>query len=264
MAFENEYLFDAMKINRTKRSIDNLKIRVGGAHADDEAIEAGLSIVKDACNAQMALFWFYDRFGDEKICAQKVLGAQQEITMALDFGEGVPGGTIEKQKPLLVTDCRRDLKWAGRADQRLALPADSMIAVPLVIGTIGFGCIQLVNKLHDTGFDRDDLELAQRLAVEFGTLLESREFLRPFVVYAGRAVEDTTGFEAVFCAPTKAEMNRLVRRTNCFQYLERSEKAKVLAAASEMYDCFEAALNRYEYGDTQANRGFSLFARRKK
>lgn len=246
MGFEMESMWDAMKQAHYKRTLEDLQQAIDGAVNPTQAMENALNQVADAMHAEAGTFWFYDRFGDDLIHPTAVYGGGNLDGITLMPGEGLAGKVIETGEEDIIADCQQDPRWAGKADKKTGFITKSMICVPLGIEELTFGSIQIINKKDGLPFDEVDLAFAVKLAEAAAGMLAGHELLRGYIVYTGRNLEDTTTFESIVCAPTKKEMRRLLGKTNCYQLLNRQEKAKADSLAEEMYEIFEKALARKE------------------
>lgn len=78
----------------------------------------------------------------------------------LPAGQGIAGAVVLTRKPEIVLDVRRDSRFYSMVDETTGFKTRSMVCVPLVLesGRV-MGVIQILNKVSDREFTRDDLDL---------------------------------------------------------------------------------------------------------
>ena len=186
MGYESTELWLAMKQTKYKRTLAFLKQILRKANGDmDEAVRVTLDTVCDAVHAEAGTFWFYSRFGDGMIHPRAQFGGKPMTGLFLAPGEGIAGQVIEKAKPVLISDCRKDSRWAGRMDEKTGFSTKSMMCVPLYTeDNNSFGCIQLINKTDGSLFDEEDLKLVEALSEEIST-----DFINLNLISDGKTVD---------------------------------------------------------------------------
>ena len=187
MGYESTEMWLAMKQTKYKRTLEFLHNVLKQARGDmNEAVKLALDTVCDAVHAEAGTFWFYSRFGDGMIHPRAQFGGKPLEGFFLAQGEGIAGQVIEKCESMLVSDCRKDPRWAERMDAKTGFITKSMICVPLLYeDNKSFGCIQLINRKDDALFDEKDLELVEALASEI-----SVGFVNLNLLSDGKTVED--------------------------------------------------------------------------
>ncbi|MHB1125625.1 MAG: HD domain-containing phosphohydrolase [Bacillota bacterium] len=93
--------------------------------------------------------------------------------LRLKPGEGLAGQVVQQDEPRLVADVRNDPAWASRFDQSTGFITRSILCVPLRARREVIGCLQLINKMPDSLFDEDDLEISLAFAGHAAIALEN-------------------------------------------------------------------------------------------
>lgn len=131
----------------------------------EEALRVSLGEVVRAIDAQAGTIWFYNKEGDGRIHPSFWIGGADMTGMSLAAGEGIAGAVVEEGKTVVVKDCQKDPRWAGRFDAKTGFMTKSMICVPLLNKYEVIGCIQIINKKDGTLYDDADVELCENLAM---------------------------------------------------------------------------------------------------
>lgn len=78
----------------------------------------------------------------------------------LPAGQGIAGAVASSRQPEIVMDVRRDARFFSLVDETTGFRTRSMVCVPLVLeGGRVMGVLQVLNKVSDREFTRDDLDL---------------------------------------------------------------------------------------------------------
>jgi len=133
-------------------------------------MNAVLNIVARAVRAEAGTLWLYSRAGDGRIHPRAQYGGSNLGGFSLVPGEGVAGSVIRTGEGTMIEDCQKDGRWSGKVDAGTGFVTRSMICVPLLNGSTGFGCIQLINKTDGCPFDEKDMRFMNTLAGETAAL----------------------------------------------------------------------------------------------
>lgn len=238
MSMEMESMWGAMKSVHYQRVVSQLERSLKNTTKLKDALTAALDTVVAAVHAQAGTFWYYDRYGDGRIHPEAVYGGGDLSGVSLLPGEGIAGQVVDSGKPVIVADCKADPRWAGKVDAKTGFRTESMICVPVTLGTQTFGSIQIINKTDSTCFDEKELEFAQRLAGAAAELLYRQGVLDGVEAEeaGGRASQIT--FMQVFGAESSREMEHQLRSVEEFAALRVSEQEEVLRLARELQKYF--------------------------
>ncbi len=179
MSTENERTKE-IRYKETLATLEDIMSKSTNAYSTMAQV---LDAVVDAVNAEAGTLWYYDRFNIGNIFPRATSGRVLLDMTSLDLGEGVAGSVIETGTPVIVPDCQKDPRWAGRVDAKTGFTTKSMICVPLTVKKAVFGCIQIINKKDDSAYDEDDLELVTKLSQGLSALflrygLLSKEWMK--------------------------------------------------------------------------------------
>lgn len=150
-----------------KNTIQELKnILQNSDGSMEHAIELSLNMVCHDVKAEAGTFWFYSKYGDGLIHPRAQFGGKEIKNLHLEPGEGIAGQVVQSGRPTVVTNCQSDPRWASKVDNNTGFVTKSMICIPLRSSNEVFGCIQLINKVNDSLFDMEDMELVTVLGEE--------------------------------------------------------------------------------------------------
>ena len=94
----------------------------------------------------------------------------------LPKGTGIAGWVVEHCEPEVILDVRRDTRFYAQVDETFGVTTRSMVAVPVSLdnGRV-LGVIEILNKLSDREFTRDDLDLMLIVAQLAATAMRRAE-----------------------------------------------------------------------------------------
>ena len=166
---EMNELWLAMKTTKYNSVFNEIKDSFYQFTVLDDTLDKGLKLIVNAMHAEVGTFWFYDFYNTDRIIAKASSNDFDMSNISLAIGEGVAGSVIADGQAMMVSDCQKDKRWAGRVDEKTKFSTKSMICTPLYApnSSVAFGCIQILNKVDGTLFDGADLDFANALAKEF-------------------------------------------------------------------------------------------------
>lgn len=135
------------------------------AESLEGALRTSLGEVVKAVGAEAGTIWFYNSSGDNRIYPSFWIGGADLTGMSLAFGEGIAGTVVREGKSVVIKDCQKDERWAGRFDETTGFHTKSMVCVPLVNKYEVIGCIQIINKKDGSLYTDDDVNLCENLAM---------------------------------------------------------------------------------------------------
>ena len=135
------------------------------AESLEGALRTSLGEVVKAVGAEAGTIWFYNSSGDNRIYPSFWIGGADLTGMSLAFGEGIAGTVVREGKSVVIKDCQKDERWAGRFDETTGFQTKSMVCVPLVNKYEVIGCIQIINKKDGSLYTDDDVNLCENLAM---------------------------------------------------------------------------------------------------
>ncbi|MFI3313383.1 MAG: GAF domain-containing protein [Eubacteriales bacterium] len=240
MRAEIENMWDAVKDLHYNRTLQSLRANMRNAQDLQEGLTISLDLMVTASHAVGGTFWVYDKYRDGRIRPKAVYGGADLGGITLMPGEGIAGQVIQQGNAVIVEDCQKDPRWAGRVDGQTGFKTESMICVPLQVEDTIFGCIQIINKTGNVLFDESDLQFAKGFAEYASGLFQENGFLEEYragqALERGRSLEST--FMQIFGAQSAREMEVHLRRVEDFSRLRASEQREVLDLAKQMYVYF--------------------------
>lgn len=236
-------MWDALKDAKYRRTLEELSAVLDEKRSDfDAAMQGVLNIVSTAMHAEAGTLWQFSQ-GDGLIRPKASYGGSDLADFYLLPGEGVAGKVIQDAAPMMISDCQKDKRWAGKVDQNTGFCTRSMLCVPLcAAGGRVFGCIQLINKTDGVLFDQKDMRFAVELAAvaaqrceEYGVTGEGEE----------KDVQADPLFSRVFFAQSAREMEAAIREIPAFSSLGVKDQEEMLERAAAIWRIF-AQRRRHE------------------
>ena len=149
--------------------------RALGAIQDlDETLDLVLEEAMAVVGAEAGTLWFWDE--EEQVLRARVVrgpAARQLKGRTLAAGEGLAGAVLASNRPELVSDARRDPRWAGRFDAATGFVTRSVLVLPLRGREGPVGVLQFVNKTDGGLFGEEDLETGLAFAGPAAVVIEN-------------------------------------------------------------------------------------------
>jgi PAS domain S-box-containing protein len=160
----------------------------------------------DVTGGELAIY--DDKNGELVIAASYNVGVDT-TGIRLKMGEGAMGTVAQTQQPLIILSYH---EWAGRSEKYSAVPVNSVVAAPLLVGQRLVGAIAIVHVDPARKFGTDDLRLLNlftpqaAIAIEGARLYEEanrqREYFRSLLNNSPVAiVELTPAYKVAACNP---------------------------------------------------------------
>src|SRR4029450_4492881 len=94
------------------------------------------------------------------------VGDRADLLIGEEFDSelGIAGKVARTGEAVLVTDVRKDKSFFKGIDDKSSFTTRGMVAAPLVIKKRVIGVVEVLNKIGQDNFTRDDLELIQVFA----------------------------------------------------------------------------------------------------
>ncbi len=240
MREEMENMWQAMKGSHYQRVIDQLTVSIREQSSLEDAFEAALGAVVKAIHAETGTLWFFDRFQTGRIYPKAVYNGSDLAGVSLAPGEGIAGQVIGNGKSVIIKDCQKDSRWAGRVDAKTGFITRSMICVPLVLGKMSIGSIQIINNRRGQLFDEKDLSFTEHLAEEIVQLLKEQGLLEEYLKDAPKdmtAPIDYT-FRQLFVESSARDMDRRIHAMPEFVALSYREQQEILQLCKQLREHF--------------------------
>ncbi len=241
MGLEMSSIWEAMKGSQYQRTMDQLDAQVSMATDLNDALTIALNRVVLVAHAVAGTCWGHDRFGDGRIRPKAVYGGANLGNISLAPGEGIAGQVIEKGKSVIIPDCQKDPRWAGKVDAKTGFQTKTMICVPLRFREYTFGCIQIINKTDDLAYDEKDLLFAENLATRASQLFERYHLLDQYAeaseIQPVQVMEEEKerSFTQLLSAETFAEVEEELLHTQRISQLSETQQKHVLRLSREIW-----------------------------
>lgn len=237
-------MWDALKESKYRRTMEELSAVLNERrNSFSAAMQGVLNIVSTAMHAEAGTLWQLSRV-DGLIRAQATYNGSDLSGIYLLPGEGIAGQVIKETTPVMISDCQKDQRWAGKVDKDTGFCTRSMLCVPLC-GTDGtaFGCIQLINKTDGSLFDERDLQFAVKLANVVAQRCEERAATAGIGAAADKREQL---FYEIFFADALDDMEERIRKIAEFSSLGVKDQNEILEHAGAIWKVFHQKRKRTE------------------
>ena len=109
----------------------------------------------------------------------EVVGETRDALMGhrISVDTGIVGRCIKTQQPILVENVQDSNQWSSSTDEYIGFHTRALMCVPLFVGELVVGAIEVVNKSSDAIFDENDLNILCAAGRLVGLALERAEHL---------------------------------------------------------------------------------------
>ncbi len=128
------------------------------------------SITKQLLNADICSIFLHNKITKElwTIVAEKT----DEIRIPED--SGIAGYSFSNNETIIINDTENEPRFTGEVDRNLGYHTRNLVAVPLQDRfNSPFGVIEVINKLDNTSFDNEDIELLNHITLFVTTTIEN-------------------------------------------------------------------------------------------
>ena len=141
----------------------------------DRVLTTVLEEVRRLLEVIAASVWLVDLETGELVCRQAV-GPKSEVVRGwrLAPGKGIAGLALLSGESMIVPDTREDEHYFKGVDKRTGIELRSIICVPLRVGEIAIGVLQVVGTEADL-FYTGDLKLVESVAAIAAVAIENAE-----------------------------------------------------------------------------------------
>ncbi len=145
----------------------------------EELLQLIMSSAAELLDARSGSLLLLDPLTNELVF--RVASAEPELVgQRMPADKGVAGQALSELKPVVITDATADGRVYREVDQAMGSATESLIAVPLSVGTKPLGVLEVMNKRTGT-FTEQDTELVVALASLAAIAIENAS------LYAGLA-----------------------------------------------------------------------------
>ncbi len=128
------------------------------------------NVAKKLLNADICSIFLHDGKTHElwTIVAERV----SEIRISDD--KGIAGQVFQNGEILHILDAYQDPRFDQDTDRRIGYHTKNMLVIPLINNKgITFGVLEIINKLDDTSFDHEDIDLLKHITLYVGSIIEN-------------------------------------------------------------------------------------------
>lgn len=129
----------------------------------EEALSGSLDIIVKTLNSEAGAIWLLDPKTD-RLSPVFHIGPADISNISVENGLGIEGIVTQTGKSMFVEDAATDTRFDGTVFDDNDLVTKTMICVPLNNTHDIIGCVQIVNKLDGTLYDKEEMQLCERMA----------------------------------------------------------------------------------------------------
>ncbi len=166
MADEKRFTKATWQIMEQLLEVDNL----------EDALSGSLEIIVKTLNSDAGAIWFLDKKTD-RLSPLFHIGPADISNITVENGLGIEGVVTKTGKSVIVEDAVNDPRFDGTVFDDNGLVTRTMICVPLNNMHDVIGCVQIVNKKDGSLYDRDELQLCERMASLAAITIEEKGLL---------------------------------------------------------------------------------------
>lgn len=145
----------------------------------EDALSGSLEIIVKVLNSEAGAIWFLDTKTD-RLSPLFHMGPADISNITVENGLGIEGVVTKTGKSIIVEDAANDSRFESTVFDDNGLAAKTMICVPLNNLHEIIGCIQIVNKKDGSLYDKDELQLCERMASLAAITIEEKGLLVDF------------------------------------------------------------------------------------
>ena len=153
MAEEKRFARATWQIMEQLLEVDNL----------EDALSASLETIVSVLNSEAGAIWFLDPRTD-RLSPLFHLGPADISNIIVENGTGIEGLVTKTGKSAIVEDAATDPRFDGSVFDDNGVITKTMICVPLNNMHDIIGCVQIVNKQDGSLYDKEELQLCERMA----------------------------------------------------------------------------------------------------
>ncbi|MBR0466896.1 MAG: ATP-binding cassette domain-containing protein [Clostridia bacterium] len=169
MAEEKRFTKATWQIMEQLLEVDNL----------EDALSGSLEIIVKTLNSEAGAIWFLDTKTD-RLSPLFHIGPADISNITVENGLGIEGVVTKTGKSVIVEDAANDRRFDGTVFDDNGLATRTMICVPLNNLHEVIGCVQIVNKKDGSLYERDELQLCERMASLAAITIEEKGLLVDF------------------------------------------------------------------------------------
>ena len=142
----------------------------------EDALSGSLEIIVKTLNSEAGAIWFLDTKTD-RLSPLFHIGPADISNITVENGMGIEGVVTKTGRSVMVEDVANDSRFESTIFDDNGLATKSMICVPLNNLHEVIGCVQIVNKKDGSLYDKDELQLCERMASLAAITIEEKGLL---------------------------------------------------------------------------------------
>ena len=142
----------------------------------ENALSGSLEIIVKTLNSEAGAIWLLDPKTD-RLSPVFHIGPADISNITVENGLGIEGIVTKTGKSMIIEDAAHDPRFDGSIFDDNGLITKTTICVPLNNLYDVIGCVQIVNKIDDSLYDEDELQLCERMAALAAITIEEKGLL---------------------------------------------------------------------------------------
>ena len=129
----------------------------------EDALSKSLETIVDTLNSEAGAVWLLDE-KTQQLTPMFHIGPADISNISIENGIGIEGAVTKSGKSVIITDTANDSRFESTVFDENGLSVKSMLCVPLNDLHEVIGCVQIVNKKDGSFYDKEELQLCERMA----------------------------------------------------------------------------------------------------
>ena len=142
----------------------------------EDALSGSLEIIVKTLNSEAGAIWFLDTKTD-RLSPLFHIGPADISNITVENGLGIEGLVTKTGESVIIEDAVSDPRFDGSVFDDNGLAAKTMICVPLNNLHNVVGCVQIINKKDGSLYDKEELQLCERMAALAAITMEEKGLL---------------------------------------------------------------------------------------
>ena len=142
----------------------------------EDALSSSLETIVKTLNSEAGAIWFLDTKTNQ-LSPLFHIGPVDISNITVENGSGIEGIVTKTGKSVIVENAATDLRFDGTVFDDDGLVTKTMICVPLDNLHDVIGCVQIVNKKDGSLYDKEELQLCERMASLAAITIEEKGLL---------------------------------------------------------------------------------------
>ncbi len=160
------------------RALNEAQTAISRAETLDEALQEGLKVILDNCEAESGVIWYADKSDEDRLHPYFWICSSDLTSRSHLPGEGAVGRVYASQR------AERHLSYVPGDDPETAFDfagedITSMLCVPFSSKTENLGCVQFVNKVGGGPFTDEEADVCEMMAMLAAMAVSEGEFDAP-------------------------------------------------------------------------------------